>query len=317
MEYKNSKFKKDFIDISTVDSKELRLIINCAKKLKSLDAKVVSKLLNLKNLAMIFEKKSTRTRVSFEVGINQLGGSALIIDKSSTHLGKGESVSDTAKVLSGMVDVIMIRCKNHDFLTKMAQNSTVPVINGLTDYSHPCQIMASILTIEEHFDESIKGKKLSWFGDANNVLNSYINASLKFGYELNIAIPKNFNFCDSEIEKALKQNAKINIFHDPKMAAMNSDVLITDTWFSMGDKSAADNGEKQKKIDSLMPYQVNQDLINLANKDVIFTHCLPAYRDLEVTSEVIDSNKSVVFKEANNRLHVQKAILLWLFDIKI
>lgn len=307
---------KHFIDLDILDSADLKSIISTAKKLKLLEPKSAAKLLELKNLAMIFEKSSTRTRVSFEVGINQLGGNAVVLDKNSTQLGKGETVEDTAKVLSGMVDMIMIRCKDHELLTKMAQNSLIPVINGLTDYSHPCQIMASILTIEEELGD-IKGKTLSWFGDANNVLISYIHAADKFDYTLNIAIPQNFDFCDEEIKKAQKKGAKINVFHDAKSAAKNSDVLITDTWISMGQDSESDQKKRDEKIQKLMPFQVNAELMNLANKNAIFTHCLPAYRGYEVSEDVIDSAKSVVFQEAYNRLHSQKAILLWLNNISL
>ena len=305
---------KHFIDLNILESDELKSIISTAKKLKSLDVKSASKLLELKNLAMIFEKTSTRTRVSFEAAINQLGGNAIVMDKNSTQLGKGETIEDTAKVLSGLVDMVMIRCKDHESLTKMAQNSTIPIINGLTDYSHPCQIMASILTIEENLGD-IKNKTLAWFGDANNVLNSYIHAADKFDYQLNIAIPQNFNFCDEEIKKAQAKGVKINLYNDAKLAAKNSDVLITDTWISMGQNSENDEKIRQEKVKQLMPFQVTSQLMKSANKNAIFTHCLPAYRGFEVVADVIDGDQSVVFEEAHNRLHVQKAILLWLNNL--
>ncbi len=308
--------KKHFIDLDILESNELKSIISTAKKLKSLKIEDTAKLLQFQNLAMIFDKNSTRTRVSFEAGINQLGGNAIVMDKNSTQLGKGESISDTAKVLSGFVDMIMIRCSSHELLTKLAQHSNVPVINALTDHSHPCQIMASILTIEEKLGD-IKNKKLSWFGDTNNVLNSYIHAANKFEYELNIAIPESFDFCNEEIKKAQNQGAKINLYHDPKLAAKNSDVLITDTWFSMGDVSENDKLKHKEKEEILAPYQVNEDLIKLANDNAIFTHCLPAYRDIEVSTKVIDSDQSVIFNEAHNRLHAQKAIMLWLNNITL
>lgn len=307
---------KHFIDLDILSGEQLKSIISTAKKLKKLDIESASKLLPFKNLAMIFEKSSTRTRVSFEVGINQLGGHAIVMDKNSMQLGKGEPVSDTAKVLSGMVDMIMIRCKEHNLLTEMAENSSIPVINGLTDYSHPCQIMASILTIEEKLG-SIKNKKLAWFGDANNVLNSYIHAANQFDYELNIAVPQNFDFCNDEIKKAKEIGAKINLFHEAKLAAKDADVLITDTWISMGQNAENNEKERQEKIQLLTPFQVNSDLMKLAKKEAIFTHCLPAYRGFEVSAEVIDSKQSVVFLEAHNRLHIQKAIMLWLYDINL
>jgi ornithine carbamoyltransferase len=308
--------KKDFIDLDILKKEDLRSIINIAKKLKSINLATKSKLLEFKNLVMIFEKNSTRTRISFEAGINQLGGNAIVMDKNSTQLSKGEPVPDTAKVLSGMVDMVMIRCKDHNLITEMAGNSTIPVINGLTDYSHPCQIMASILTIEEKLG-NIENKKLSWFGDVNNVLISYIHGASKFNYQLDIAVPKNFDSCNEEIKQAQKEGAKINLYHDPKKAATNSDVLITDTWISMGDESDNSTKKREEKIKLLMPYQVNQELMSLAKDRAIFTHCLPAYRDFEVTSQVIDSKQSVIFEEAHNRLPIQQAIMLWLNDITI
>jgi ornithine carbamoyltransferase len=226
------------------------------------------------------------------------------------QLGKGETIGDTAQVLSRFVDAIMIRSNSHQTILELAANSTIPVINALSDFSHPCQIMASIMAIEEHIG-SVKGKILAWFGDANNVLNSYIHAASAFGYELQIAVPKNYNFCDIEIKKAQKNGAKISKFSVAKDAAKGADVLIADTWFSMGDAAEKDKKLHDKKLKEMMPYQVNQGLMKIANKNAIFTHCLPAYRGYEVTAEVIDGKKSIVFDEAENRLHAQKAILLW------
>lgn len=307
---------KHFIDLDILKSQDLKSIISTAKKLKLVEPKEAAKLLELQNLAMIFEKNSTRTRVSFEAGINQLGGSAIILDSSTSQLGNGESISDTSKVLSGLVDMVMIRCNKHESLIELAQNSNIPVINGLTDFSHPCQILASILTIEETIGD-ITGKTLSWIGDANNVLNSYIHAAVKFDYVLNIAVPQGFDFSDAEIKKAQDKGAKINLYHDAKLAAKDSDVLIADTWFSMGDVSKEDEIKREKKLAALKPFQVNQDLMNLAKDSALFTHCLPAYREIEVTSQVIDSDKSIVFPEAHNRLHAQKAIMLWVNNIEI
>lgn len=302
---------KHFIDLDQISASELRKIISLAKRLKKRkNLKKEKKLLETKNLAMIFEKNSTRTRVSFEVGMNQLGGDAIVMNSSNMQLGKGESIEDTAAVLSRFVDGVMIRSNKHETITKLAENSSVPVINALSDFSHPCQIMASILTIEEKLGK-IAGKKLAWFGDCNNVLNSYIHAAKAFKYELAIASPKHFDFCDHEIEKAQDQGANIVKFINPEEAAISADVIITDTWFSMGDESEENDALKQKKINSLRNYQVNLDIMKLAKRKSIFTHCLPAYRGFEVTSDVIDSKKSVVFDEAENRLHVQKAILLW------
>ena len=302
---------RHFIDLNKIAAKELHEIISLAKKLKKeKNADKQATLLLHKNLSMIFEKTSTRTRVSFEVGINQLGGHAIVMNKNDMQLGKGESVEDTAKVLSRFVDGIMIRSNEHKTITELAKHASVPVINALSDFSHPCQILASILTIEEHLG-NISGKKLAWFGDQNNVLNSYIHAAKAFNFELAIATPKEFDFCNSEIKKAQKSGAKISYFSDAKKAAKNADVLITDTWFSMGDEAEKNDALKQKKINSLRPFQVNSALMKLAKKHAIFTHCLPAYRGFEVTTDVIDSKESVVFDEAENRLHAQKAILLW------
>jgi ornithine carbamoyltransferase len=302
---------KHFIDLNEISAAELHKIFSLAKKLKKEKSRAKqAKLLPYKNLAMVFEKTSTRTRVSFEVAINQLGGQAIVMNKNDTQLGKGESVEDTAKVLSRFVDAIMIRANSHQTILELAQHASVPVINALSDFSHPCQILASILTIEEHLGK-ISGKKLAWFGDANNVLNSYIHAAKAFNFELAISTPKQFDFCNDEIKKAQKSGAKISYFSDPKQAAKNADVLISDTWFSMGDVAEQNEKLKKEKLKILMPYQVNSELMKLAKKSAIFTHCLPAYRGFEVTAEVIDSKKSVVFDEAENRLHAQKAILLW------
>jgi ornithine carbamoyltransferase len=306
---------KHFIDLNKIEATELKKIIQIAKKIKTTDYQITKNLLTGKNLAMIFEKPSTRTRVSFEVAINQLGGNAIVMNKNDIQLGKGETISDTARVLSRLVDVVMIRCNDHNLLIEMTENSSIPIINGLSDYSHPCQILASILTIEEHLG-NIEGKTLAWFGDTNNVLNSYIHSAPAFNHILNIAIPKDLTPPSQEIDIA-KKNAKINLYHNPKKAAKNADVLIADTWVSMGQGEEDDKDAKEKKLKLLMPFQVNSELMSLANPQAIFTHCLPAYRGYEVSSEVIDGNKSVVLDEAENRLHIQKAILLWLFDITI
>lgn len=309
---KNSKNLRHFIDLNQFKDSELKEIVKLAKKLKSehKSSKEVT-VLNNKNLMMIFEKTSTRTRTSFEVAINQLGGSAVVMNKNDMQLGKGETIADTAKVLSRYVDFIMIRANSHDSIIEFAKNSQVPVINGLSDFSHPCQVLASIMAIEEHFGK-IAGKKLAWFGDQNNVLNSYIHASKIFDYELAIASPEEIDFSVGEIQKARKKGAKISLHHVAKNAVKDADVVITDTWFSMGDESENNDALRQKKINLLTPFQVNQKLMKLAKKSAIFTHCLPVYRGNEVVEEVVDSDKSIVFDEAENRLHIQKAILLWI-----
>lgn len=297
-----------FIDIKDFEKDQLRSIIDNAKYLKNLDIISQSSLLKHKILAMIFEKNSTRTRISFEVAIRHLGGSSLIMNKNDTHLGKSETIADTAKVMSRMVDAVMIRCYDHDTLLDFAKSSTIPVINGLSNYSHPCQIMASIMSIEEKLGD-ISNLTLSWFGDANNVLNSYIQAAIIFGFELRIAKPSHYNFSDPDIIEAINNKAKIIVDEDPKYIAKNTDVIITDTWFSMGDDSEKNQEAKQKKFNELMPYQVNERLFEIAKSNAIFTHCLPLYRDYEVTSNIADGSRSIIFDEAENRLHIQKSIL--------
>ena len=304
---------KDFIDINDFSLNELREILDLAKILKSqLRTDITHSLLPKKNLAMIFEKPSTRTRVSFETGINQLGGNSIILNINHMQIGKGESISDTAKVMSRYVDLVMIRCKSHSVLQEFAANASIPVINGLTDYSHPCQIMAAIMTFEESIS-SIKGKKIAWLGDQNNVLNSYIHAAGIFDFRLDISTPKEIISSVREINKAKSQNHNVNYFQDPKKAAKDADVIVTDTWFSMGDGSIEDEKEKAQKTKLLKPYQVNQQLFSLAKKNAIFSHCLPAYRNYEVTADIIDGENSIVFYEAENRLHIQKAIMVWLY----
>lgn len=313
---------KHFIDLNKVNYIELRKIVEIAKKLKldrlakSHNFKSCQDLMIGKNLAMIFEKNSTRTRVSFEVAINDFGGKAIVMNKNDMQLGKGESIADTAKVLSRFVDMIMIRSNSHETLLELARNSNVPVINGLSDYSHPCQIIASIIAIEERLGD-ISKLKLAWFGDINNVLTSYIHAATAFGFELTIAAPEEFKGCDEEINKAKNQGAKVFRAKDARLAATDADILITDTWFSMGDISLEDKKLKEEKMKILMPFQVNEELLKLSKNHSLFTHCLPAYREIEVTSNVIDSPRSIVFDEAENRLHAQKAILLWVNDIEL
>lgn len=278
-----------FLDIDNIDTAQLKNMLEKAVQMKN-DASEKNSLEG-KQLALIFEKPSTRTRVSFEVAINQLGGNAIVLSSEDMQLGRGETISDTAKVLSRFVDCIMIRTFKHEKLLELAENSDVPVINGLTDFSHPCQVMADIMTFEEH-KGSIEEKTISWVGDYNNMVNSWVQAATKFNFNLKIACPKE-----------LLEGAEA--FSDPKEAVKDADCIVTDTWASMGDEKA----EHKKKI--LKPYQVNDALMKLAKKDAIFMHCLPAHRNEEVTDSVIDGKQSVVFDEAENRLHIQKAILLW------
>jgi ornithine carbamoyltransferase len=298
-EMTNVQTTRDFLDISDLDKFSLRQILNKAKELKQLQkTSGHAKFLEGKQLAMIFEKNSTRTRVSFEVGINQLGGNAIFISSKDSQIGRGEPIVDTANVLSRYCDMIMIRTFSHENLQQLAAHSSVPVINGLTDYSHPCQILADIQTIEEHLG-NIEGKIIAWFGDFNNVCRSWIHAAESLGFELRISTPKKY------IE-GLTESQFVKYFENPQDAAKNADVITTDTWVSMGDEIETD-----KKKKALKPYQVNKELCKNAKENFIFLHCLPAHRGEEVTAEIIDGKNSVIYDEAENRLHAQKAVMLW------
>ena len=260
-----------------------------------------------KTLAMIFEKPSTRTRVSFDVGMRQLGGEAIMLTGAEMQLGRGETIADTARVLSRYVDAIMIRILNHDALLELAAHATVPVINGLTRRSHPCQVMADVMTFEEHRG-SIQGRTVAWTGDDNNVLASWAHAAERFRFNLHVATPPQLAPNKSMRDWIKATQASIVLGHDPEAAVRGADCVVTDTWFSMGDK----DGEHRHNL--LRPSQVNAKLMRLAKPDALFMHCLPAHRGDEVTDEVIDGPQSVVFDEAENRLHAQKGILAWCFD---
>jgi ornithine carbamoyltransferase len=296
---------RHFLDLAQIASADLRGILTHAVTLKKQRAQgVQSAALAGKKLAMIFEKNSTRTRVSFEVGMMDLGGQALYLSGRDTQIGRGETVADTAKVLSRYVDVMMLRCHSHQMLTELASFATVPVINGLTDYSHPCQIMADIMTFEERHGD-IAGKKVAWIGDGNNVCNSFISAAARFGFPLAIACPKELTPDAEMMAWAQANNGKVTLATTPQEAVKGAHLVVTDTWVSMGDSDA----ERRMKL--LLPYQVNAALMALADKNALFMHCLPAHRGEEVTADVIDGPQSVVWDEAENRLHVQKSILLW------
>ncbi|ROT96660.1 ornithine carbamoyltransferase [Altererythrobacter sp. FM1] len=255
-------------------------------------------------LAMIFEKNSTRTRVSFDMAMRQLGGSAMVMDAGSMQLGRGESVADTARVLSRMVDAIMIRTDDHDKIREMAANATVPVINGLTDRSHPCQIVADLLTIEEQ-GKSLPGLELAWFGDGNNVLHSILEAAGLLGFNVRVATPAGYEPDAEFVDLARKGGSTVTLTNDAAAAADGADVIVTDTWISMGQDHA------DAKLAAMAPYQVNAALMALAKPDAIFLHCLPAHIGEEVSEEVFESGQSVVFDEAENRIHGQKSVLLW------
>ncbi|GHB20979.1 ornithine carbamoyltransferase [Pseudovibrio japonicus] len=301
--------QQHFLDISDFSGDDLRLILEGAKQIKSTRNGVHRGQGPLagKVLAMIFEQPSTRTRISFDVGMRELGGETLMLTGAEMQLGRGESIADTARVLSRFVDLIMIRMLDHDAVRELAEYATVPVINGLTKVSHPCQIMADIMTFEEHRG-SIKGKTVSWVGDSNNVLYSWIDAASKFDFKINVAAPNELTVPLDWIEKAHTCGAELVVTDDPFAAVKNSDCVITDCWVSMGD----DNAETRHNM--LAPYQVNQRLMSEANESALFMHCLPAHRGEEVTNEVIDGPHSVVFDEAENRLHAQKGIMAWCMD---
>ena len=304
-----SKALRHFLDLNEIPTKELRnmLALSIAMKAKLKGHGKPKKPLEGKTLAMIFEKPSTRTRVSFDVGMRQLGGESIMLTGAEMQLGRGETIADTARVLSRYVDAIMIRILNHDALLELAANATVPVINGLTRRSHPCQVMADLMTYEEHRGP-IRGRTVAWSGDGNNVLASWMHAAQRFDFRLNVATPPELAPSRPLLDWASRSGAAIVIGHDPERAAAGADCIVTDTWVSMGDK----DGERRHNL--LKPYQVNRRLLARAKPDALFMHCLPAHRGHEVTDEVIDGPQSVVFDEAENRLHAQKGILAWCLE---
>lgn len=257
-------------------------------------------------LAMIFEKSSTRTRVSFDMAIRQLGGTSIVMDAGSMQLGRGETVADTARVLSRYCDAIMIRTDDHAKIEELAKHSSVPVINGLTDASHPCQIMADLLTIIEH-GKPLPGLELAWLGDGNNVLHSIVEAAGLMKFNVRIGCPEGYDPDMAFVEEARERGAVITLTRNPAEAARDADVIVADTWISMGQ----DDGDE--KLEAMLPYQVNAKMMEYAKADAIFMHCLPAHRGEEVTDSVIDGPQSVIWDEAENRLHAQKSVLLWCF----
>jgi ornithine carbamoyltransferase len=296
---------RHFLDIRDFSADTLSAILDQAASFKA-DRKagaISAKPLAGKSVAMIFEKPSTRTRVSFEVGITELGGTPLILSANDLQVGRGESISDTAKVLSRYVDAIMIRCFKHDMLMTLAEHATVPVINALTEWSHPCQIMADLQTmIERH--GSLGEQSVAWLGDGNNVATSWIEAAAVFGFKLNVACPDGYAPSSELLAWARAQGADITLTDDAMEAAKDVQTVVTDVWISMGD-------DEGTRAEDFAPYQVNDKIMAHAAGDAIFMHCLPAIRGMEVTADVIDGHQSVVFDEAENRLHAQKAILAW------
>jgi ornithine carbamoyltransferase len=303
---------KHFLDIAALDRKTLRAIIDDALALKAKRAKGRSKPADKGQgpvLAMIFEQPSTRTRVSFEVAMLELGGRSITLNRNDMQWGRGEALSDTARVLSRYVDAIMLRAGPHPTLLELAEHATVPVINGLTSRSHPCQVMADVMTFEE-LKGPIKGRTIAWVGDANNVATSWVHAAARFGCKLRMACPAAFAPAPDLIAWARDEDTDIEIGTDPTATVQGADCVVTDVWVSMGD------GDEKVRKASLRAFQVNAALMARAKPDAIFMHCLPAHRGDEVTSEIIDGPQSAVWDEAENRLHVQKAILSWCLDPK-
>jgi ornithine carbamoyltransferase len=294
---------RHFLDIDEFDEATLRRILDLGISIKR--SRKHADLLAGRTLAMIFEKPSTRTRVSFEVGMHQLGGHVVGLDDEASQLGRGESMADTARVLSRYVDAIMIRTDDPRKLTELAQYATVPVINGLTDESHPCQLMADVMTYEEHRG-SIADRTVAWSGDANNVARSWVHAAVRFGFRLRMACPKPFR--SRLLQWVRDQGGEVVIAESAEQAVDNADLVVTDTWVSMGMEEA------ERRHNELVPYRIDEQLMARAKADALFMHCLPAHRGQEVTAGVIDGPQSVVWDEAENRLHAQKGILAWCLD---
>jgi len=297
---------KHFLTLLDIPKEEIKNLVHRAIELKKMTKEnIVYTPLQNKTLALLFDKSSTRTRVSFEVGMTHFGGNTLFLSPRDTQLGRGEPIEDTAKVISSMVDCVVIRTHEHEDVVKFSSKSSVPVINGLTELVHPCQLLADMMTYIE-INGDIKGKKVAWIGDANNMCNSYINASKQFDFELSIATPEKY------IPSLYKDDNNIILTHDPLEAAKGADLIVTDVWASMGQED--EENERKKIFKSL---QVNKNVMNVADKNAIFMHCLPAHRGEEVTSEVLDSKSSVIWQEAENRLHAQKALLEYLLVANI
>ena len=297
-----------FADLSHADVIDL---LDTASDLKEKRARgEMTEVLKNKTLAMLFEKSSTRTRLSFEVAMSELGGHAIFLSTRDMQIGRGESIADTARVMSRYVSAIMARVYKHETLTELSNHSTVPVINALSDLEHPCQLLADLMTIRER-KGTLEGLKFAWLGDGNNVCNSAILACAITGMKISVACPKGYEPDDAIIEKAKELGGYVEITQDPAKAAENAAVLYTDVWVSMGDEEEAE----QRLID-LKPYQINSKLLEHAEHDVVVLHCLPAHRGEEITAEVVDGPNSAVFDEAENRLHAQKALLLKLLTVK-
>lgn len=305
---------RHFIDLNDAGGDDLAAMINdaidrkAARRGKSKGAPDGDAPLAGRVLALVFEKSSTRTRVSFDIAMRQLGGTVLLLDSASSQLGRGESIADTARVLSRMVDAIMLRTDDHAKIDEMARHASVPVINGLTDQSHPCQIVADLLTVIEH-GKALPGLEIAWFGDGNNVLNSILEAAGLFKFNVRVATPAGYEADPAFVAMAQAGGATVTLTQDAGAAARGADVLVTDTWISMGQADAAD------KKAAMAPFQVNAALMALAKPDALFLHCLPAHVGDEVSEDVFEGPQSVVFDEAENRIHAQKSVLLWSFGL--
>ena len=305
-----------FLDIHKTDPADLRAIIDGARAMKDAragrpkGAKDDEQPLAGQMVALIFEKPSTRTRVSFDVGVRQMGGETLVLTGSEMQLGHGETIADTARVLSRYVDLIMIRTFDEDALLELAEHATVPVINGLTNQSHPCQIMADVMTFEEHRGP-IAGRKVTWCGDGNNVFASFAHAAGQFGFDLTFSGPETLDPAPAAMAFAQGKGRPIVIERDPDVAVAGADLVVTDTWVSMHDSQTT----RERRHNQLRPYQVNERLMSHAKPDSLFMHCLPAHREEEATSAVMDGSHSVIFDEAENRLHAQKAIMRWCLGV--
>lgn len=300
---KTTKLPRHFLDIDRFDEKTLRRLLRLGSAFKR--GGVRRRLpLKGKTLAMVFEQPSTRTRVSFEVGMRQLGGDVVLLSEAESQLGRGETIADTARVLSRYVDGIMLRTKSYENLQELAQHATVPVINGLTDLTHPCQIMADVMTFEER-KGPITGRPVAWLGDGNNVAASWIQAAVRLRFPLRLACPEDLRPEPALIEWAKGEGGDVMLTENPEEAVAEADCIVTDVWVSMGDL------DQKRRHNLLQPYQVNRRMMSLARDDAIFMHCLPAHRGEEVTADIIDGPQSAVWDEAENRLHAQKGVLAW------
>ncbi len=305
---------RSFLDLSDAGGHAIAAMINDAQDRKMarrgwpMGKPDIDQPLAGRVLAMVFEKSSTRTRVSFDVAMRQLGGSAILLDASTSQLGRGESIADTARVLSRMADAIMVRTDDHSKIEEVAHHAHVPVINGLTDLSHPCQIVADLLTVIEH-RKALPGLELAWFGDGNNVLNSILEAAALMKFNVRVATPQGYEPNPQFVKMARDAGSTVTLTTDAAEAARDADVLVTDTWISMGQEHA------EEKLAAMEPFRVDSALMAKAKRDAIFLHCLPAHVGDEVSAEVFEGPQSVVFDEAENRIHAQKSILLWCFGL--